>query len=160
MKPKVYFQKDLDTKQLVSEIDANIKSMAAVKLHLGEPGNKTALTPSQVRPFTDILDGLGIGFFLYDSPVIYGGLRSNPDSYKRYAIDKGWGKLGKIQIDESFIVVKGNHMDYEVCNALTNAQSVLVISHFKGHVCSGFGGAVKNLGIIHSSYQFSLLILL
>ena len=119
----------------------------AIKLHFGEPGNKTALTPEQVKPITDILDELDIGFFFYDSSVAYPGERHNPETHKRYATEKGWVELGEVVTGDSFIEKRGKHLKYEVCKELADAEGVLVLTHVKGHVCSGFGGAIKNLGM-------------
>ncbi|MBI5148443.1 DUF362 domain-containing protein [Candidatus Pacearchaeota archaeon] len=119
----------------------------AIKIHFGEPGNKYALTPEQVKPITDLLKELNIDYFLFDSPVSYGGPRGNEKSHKEAAIEKGWQELGEIRISNEFIEVKGKNMRYQVCKELANADGVLVVSHVKGHVCSGFGGAIKNLGM-------------
>jgi uncharacterized Fe-S center protein len=119
----------------------------AVKLHFGEPGNKFALVPQQVKPLTDILQGLGLEYFLYDSSVAYGGPRGNPETHKKAALAKGWGELGEIRTNDDSISIRGEYMTYRVCSELSNADGVLVVSHFKGHVCSGFGGAIKNLGM-------------
>lgn len=119
----------------------------AIKIHFGEPGNKTAFKPEDIKPITDILNELDIDFFLFDSPVKYNSLRDNPDSYKNFAIKKGWGRLGEIRTNDEHIDVKGKNLTYEVCKELTDADAVLVVSHVKGHICTGFGGAIKNLGM-------------
>lgn len=119
----------------------------AVKIHFGEPGNKTAFMPKDVAPVTALLKKLGMDFYLYDSSVSYGGPRGEPDSHKRAALKKGWGGLGEVKTDDDFVEVKKEKMSYEVARPLVDADAVLVISHFKGHVCSGFGGAIKNLSM-------------
>jgi len=119
----------------------------AVKIHFGEPGNRFALLPEQVKPLTDLLRKLGLNYFLYDSSVAYGGPRSNPKTHREAALAKGWGALGEIRTNDDFITRRGEYMTYRVCSELSNADGVLVVSHFKGHVCSGFGGAIKNLGM-------------
>ncbi len=122
-------------------------SKIAVKLHFGEPGNRTALVPEQVKPFTEMLSDMGFDYFLYDSPVSYHSPRHQSDTYADAARAKGWDQLGEIRTGEEFELVEGEHMSYEVCKELSDADGVLVISHFKGHTCSGFGGAIKNLGM-------------
>lgn len=122
-------------------------SKIAIKLHFGEPGNETSLRPEYIKPLTDVLVGLGIGYFFFDSSTAYGGARGNPDTHKKMAMEKGWGELGEIRLNDDFIVVKGENMEYEVCKELADADGVLVVSHFKGHICAGFGGGVKNLGM-------------
>ncbi len=119
----------------------------AVKIHFGEPGNKTAFKPEDIKPITDILNELDIKFFLFDSLVKYSSPRSNSKSYKNFALKKGWGKLGEIKTNDEHINVKGENLTYEVCRELVDADAVLVVSHVKGHICTGFGGAIKNLGM-------------
>lgn len=148
---RVYYSKDLGNlllklREELAEAFSGCKKIA-IKIHFGEPGNKFAFTPKQIKPVTDLLKELGIEYFLYDSSVMYGGKRGKVDSHKKYAIKKGWGELGEIRTDEGFIIAKGEKMNHEICKPLIDADGVLVLSHFKGHTFSGFGGAVKNLGM-------------
>ena len=120
----------------------------AVKLHFGEPGNPAAFTPLHILPLTDLLGELGITFFLYDSSVAYPSPRGRTASHREAALAKGWGSLGEVRTDDDRVIqVKGRHLTYEVCAPLAEADGVLVVSHLKGHVCCGFGGALKNLGM-------------
>ncbi len=148
---KIYHSKEIqpflgNLKQELKQTFADCK-IIAIKIHFGEPGNRSAFTPEQIKPITNILKELNINFFLYDSSVNYSSLRDNPITHKKFAIDKGWGNLGEIKTDDDFILVNGKNMNYEVCKSLIDADGVLVISHVKGHVCTGFGGAIKNLGM-------------
>lgn len=149
---KIYYSKDLGEQFLVNlknelrRVFKNCRKIA-IKIHFGEPGNKSAFKPRDIKPVTDLLKELNIDFSLYDSSVTYNSLRSNSFSHRKYAIDKGWGELGEINTEDNFIVVKGKRMNYEVSKFLADADGVLVISHFKGHYCCGFGGAIKNLGM-------------
>lgn len=141
--------KDNFLSKVKEEIKDNFKNCnkIAIKIHFGEPGNKTAFKPEDIKPITDILNELNIEFFLFDSLVTYNSLRNNPDSYKNFAIKKAWGRLGEIRINDEHINVKGENLTYGVCKELIDADAVLVVSHFKGHTCTGFGGAIKNLGM-------------
>lgn len=149
---KIYHSEELGEKFL-EELKDNLKESfadcktIAIKIHFGEPGNKSAFVPEQIKPITDILKSLNIDFFFYDSSVAYGSPRNDPESHKKMAIEKGWDKLGKIKTDDNFIDIKGENMTYQVCKSLADADGVLTISHFKGHYCSGFGGVIKNLGM-------------
>jgi uncharacterized Fe-S center protein len=119
----------------------------AIKLHFGEPGNKTAFVPEDIKPITELLKEIGIDFFLFDSPVKYDSPRNTVEGYKEVARKKGWEELGEIRTNDEYISVKGENLTYEVCKELVDADAVLVVSHVKGHVCTGFGGAIKNLGM-------------
>ena len=119
----------------------------ALKIHFGEPGNKFAFRPDQIKPVTDLLNEQGLKFFLYDSSVAYGGPRSDAASHRAAAVAKGWGELGDIKTNDDYLTRTGKYMAYQVCRELADADGVLIVSHFKGHVCSGFGGAIKNIGM-------------
>lgn len=135
-------------RQKIAEKFAGCRQIA-IKLHFGEPGNQKALKPSDLQRLCDLLRDLGLEVFLFDSTVAYANSRrSDPESHLQYAREKGWERVAPVVTqDEAFIVKKGRHMTYEVCQKLSDADGVLVVSHVKGHVCSGFGGAIKNLGM-------------
>lgn len=145
----VIHEKEIDA--FIEAVKPKLKRFAgkriAIKIHFGEPGNRTAFTPEQIKPITDLLRELDVEFFLYDSSVAYPSPRAKPFLHRQAAKARGWGKLGEIRTDDVSVTVKGKHMTYEVCKPLIEADGVLVISHVKGHPCSGFGGAIKNLGM-------------
>jgi hypothetical protein len=132
--------------RLRSELATNFKGCKriAVKMHFGEPGNAKAFTPKDIEPITNLLEDMNFNYFLYDSSVNYGGKRANPQSHKIYAESKGFKN---VETGDESIEVKGEHLTYQVCSKLTDADAVLVLTHVKGHVCTGFGGAIKNLGM-------------
>ncbi len=120
----------------------------AIKLHFGEPGNKTAFVPEDIKPITELLKEIGIDFFLFDSPVKYNSPRNTVEGYKESARKQGWEELGEVRISNDSIEAEGKYIKkHEVCKDLAEADAVLVVSHFKGHLCCGFGGAVKNIGM-------------
>lgn len=134
-------------KQELKERFKGCKSIA-VKIHFGEPGNETSFKPEDVKVFIDMLKELDLDFFMYDSSVAYNSPRGNPESHLKVVLEKGWDKLGPVSVDDSkYVEVKGKKLIYQVCKPLVDADAVLVITHFKGHMCSGFGGAIKNLGM-------------
>jgi uncharacterized Fe-S center protein len=148
---KIYYSEKLapillQLKKELERVFKNCKSIA-IKIHFGSPGNDFSFKPEQIKPITDLLKELEINYFLYDTSVAYNGIRDNPKTHKEFALEKGWGSLGEIKIDGDFIKVKGKQIIYEVAKLLTEVDGVLVISHVKGHCCSGFGGAIKNLGM-------------
>jgi len=145
----VYHRDSVDDKfldQLRLELENNFKGCKriAVKLHFGEPGNTKAFTPKDIEPIMNLLKELKSDYFLYDSSVNYGGQRANPITHKKYAESKGFKN---VETGDEYIDVKGEHLTYQVCKKLTDADAVLVLTHVKGHVCTGFGGAIKNLGM-------------
>jgi uncharacterized protein len=145
----VYLSKSFDekfTKQLRSELKTRFKDCKriAVKIHFGEVGNTKAFSAKDVKPLMDLLDELKFDYFLYDSSITYGGPRGNPTTHKLLAKAKGFKN---VELGDEYIDVKGNHLTYQVCKKLADADAVLVLTHVKGHVCTGFGGSIKNLGM-------------
>ena len=122
----------------------------AVKLHMGEHGNKHYLKPALVKVIIGCLKEIGINPFIFDSPVIYSGGRDTPEKYFDTAREHGYSEESvgcPIVISNESVKVKGGLMKYNVCKELIEADGVLVLTHFKGHTCSGAGGAIKNIGM-------------
>ncbi len=122
----------------------------AIKLHMGEKGNKYYLKPDFVKIIVDVLKELNCKPFLFDSPVIYEGGRNTIEKYYKTAAEHGFTEndIGcPIIISNDFETIKTEHLNAEVCKPLIEADGLLVLSHVKGHMCSGFGAAIKNLGM-------------
>jgi uncharacterized Fe-S center protein len=81
---------------------------------------------------------------------MYPGGRNTVEKYEKTAAEHGFTeeKIGcPIVISNEFETIKTEHLNVEVCKPLIKADGLLVLSHVKGHMCSGFGGAIKNLGM-------------
>lgn len=151
---EVFFLKD-DTAfetALKQELPKHFKAgeKIAIKLHFGEPGNNTALRPAFVKKIVDALKAIGVKPFMFDSPVSYDSPRNSVEGYTKVVAERGFGEkeMGcPSLISDSVVVVKGKGLTYGVCKPLADADGVLVLTHVKGHFCSGFGGAIKNLGM-------------
>jgi len=149
---KVYFSKDLNREKLKQELTLIFKpeEKIAVKLHMGEPGNKYYLRPAVVKVYVDILKEIGCKPFLFDSPVVYAGPRNKSADYLKAAAEHGFSEstMGcPVVVSNESITVKGKDMEHLVCKTLVDADGVFVLTHVKGHICTGFGGAIKNLGM-------------
>lgn len=145
----VFHSKTIDEKflkQLRSELEKSFKGCKkiAVKIHFGEVGNSKAFTSKDVEPIMNLLEEMKFDYYLYDSSVTYGGPRANPTTHKLLAKAKGFKN---VETGDEFIEVKGKYLTHQVCKKLADADAVLVLTHVKGHVCTGFGGAIKNLGM-------------
>jgi len=150
-KDKVYFLKDFN--RLDQALDLLLKdfypknSSLSVKIHFGEPGNKAAFTTKDIKPITDFLKKESLNFYLMDTPVVYPSPRNTVQGYLLITKLKGFDKLGKCLISDQYKKIKTKDFEAEVSLELISADCSLVISHVKGHSCSGFGGAIKNLGM-------------
>ena len=118
-----------------------------VKIHFGEPGNQTALFPHDVAPIIESLKSLGLSPTLIDTPVAYDSPRNTVTGYQQAVRDRGYDTLAPFIISDNFVEVKTKDLTVKVCRELVEAENLLVISHVKGHPCSGFGGAIKNFGM-------------
>lgn len=148
---KVFFLQDFTKLKEVSEKIFSsfypIKSDLTIKIHFGEVGNQTALTPKEILPLIEPFASHQNSLTFFDTCVVYHSPRSKPSTHKILAQAKGWGRLGKIKIGQNFQSFKAKDLKVEVAKDLIEAQNVLVVSHVKGHPLAGFGGAIKNLGM-------------
>jgi uncharacterized protein len=128
----------------------------AIKLHMGERYNPNHLQPDFVKKVVRAMVSAGFQPFLFDSPSLYEGPRHTAEGYLKQAASLGFSpeNIGcPVVVSDDAVRTKGKFMDYDVCKHLSDADGVLVLSHFKGHCCSGMGGAIKNLGMGALSQQ-------
>ncbi|MDR1343780.1 MAG: DUF362 domain-containing protein [Tannerellaceae bacterium] len=148
----------------------------AVKIHFGEPGNLAYIRPNYVARLVVLIRSLGGKPFLTDSNTLYSGGRSNAVDHLQSAVENGFNPLSAKCIVIIADGVKGTNFrevalgkEGEYCPApkigaaIADADIVISMNHFKGHEQSGFGGAMKNLGMgsasvagkmeLHSSSQ-------
>jgi len=123
--------------------------LVAIKLHMGEPRNRNHLKAEEVKRFVDLLKRMGCKPFLFDTTVSYAGKRNSVEGYFEVAAVNGFTdafmECPIVIGDEEHEVVKGR-LEYRVAKKLCGV-SVLVLTHVKGHPCSGIGAAIKNLGM-------------
>ena len=146
----------------------------AIKIHFGEPGNLAYIRPNYAAAIVDVLKELGAKVFLTDSNTLYSGGRSNAVDHIHAAMDNGFNP---ISAHADIIIadgLKGTEyreipLEGEYCkapkigSAIADADIIISMNHFKGHEQTGFGGALKNLGMgsasvggkleLHSSSQ-------
>ncbi len=118
-----------------------------IKMHFGEPGNKTAFEPKDIEPLIRAFQELNIKPILTDTPVAYNSPRGTVEGYKKAVKERGYTKLTECRISNEGIPAKTKDLELKVHKILAEAKQVLVLSHVKGHECTGMGGAIKNLGM-------------
>ncbi len=130
----------------------------AVKVHVGEVGLKTALPPEVAGRAARWLRSAGATPFFTDTAVLYAGKRSNGIGHTEVAIDHGFsleragavfipadGVAGNLEVE---VAVEGEHYSkVGVAEAIANADALVTVSHATGHVLSGLGATLKNLGM-------------
>ena len=132
--------------------------IVAIKLHFGEKGNTSFIRPVFVRRVADRIKGTGARAFLTDTNTLYVGTRTNSVSHLETAITNGFdyavtgapiiiadGLRGE---STEHVRVDGRHLK-EVCIAreIASADGIVCLTHFKCHELTGFGGALKNIGM-------------
>lgn len=134
------------------------KALTAVKLHFGEKGNTAFIRPIFIRRIVEEIVVAGGKPFLTDTNTLYVGTRSNAVDHLATAITNGFAfsVAGAPLViadgirGESFVRVPVNGRDcreVSIGAEIARADAMVVVSHFKGHELSGFGGALKNLGM-------------
>lgn len=134
------------------------KDLVAVKLHFGEKGNDGYIKPELVRPVLQMVRRKRGQPFLTDTGTIYNGQRSDAVSHLLLAAEHGFNQTrlatpvivadGLKGDDYEEVSIKGSHFKkVKIAGAIHKADSIIALSHFKGHLLSGFGGALKNLGM-------------
>lgn len=155
-KSKVYFTKEITPESLVRVYEAlgvNLKGKVAVKLHSGEKGNQNYLRPEFVKNIIDKVNGTVV-----ECNTAYGGARNETSKHKELMQEHGWSKYFDVDIMDA----EGPDLEIEIPNGIQikknilgknikNYDSMLVLSHFKGHPMGGYGGALKQLSIGCSS---------
>lgn len=132
--------------------------IVAIKIHPGELGNTTYMRPVIVKTVVDLVKDAGGIPFITDTTVLYNGKRFNGVDLICTAATNGFthASMGApiicadgLQGDDSVPVkIGGETLDeITVASAIAKADSMIMLSHCKGHPASGFGGAVKNLGM-------------
>ena len=127
--------------------------LVAVKLHVGELGNPYYVQPFFVHQIVQKIREAGGKPFLTDSNTYYLAQRNNAVDHFQTAAANGFGFCQFISAEglrsESgrLVKTKGILKEVEVSGAIAEADAMIVVSHDKGHALTGFGGAVKNMGM-------------
>ncbi len=149
---KVYFTKEISPESIVRIYDTlgvELKGKVAVKLHSGEDGNQNYIHPDMFKEIVSRVGGTVV-----ECNTAYEGARNTTEKHQRLMESHGWSKIFKVDIMDAEgpdkvieipngKVIKKNY----VGKNLDNYDSMLVLSHFKGHPMGGYGGALKQLSI-------------
>ena len=132
------------------------RDRVAVKLHFGEEGNTRFVSPANLRPILSALAARNSNHFLTDANALYRGRRHNATDHLEIARKHGFCDLGVPVLiadgergeEEEEVPIAGRIFSkVRIARRITESDALVVISHFKGHMLFGFGGAIKNLGM-------------
>lgn len=139
------FEKLIDTSNGLKIIKRN--SVCAVKIHVGEDGNLNFVSPLYVKHVVDLIKKVGARPFLTDTTTLYSGRRYRADLHIELAKDHGFGFAPFIVADgffgDEYVDINGS----KIASLYSRIDTMICISHFKGHLNCGFGGTLKNLGM-------------
>ena len=150
--PNVYFTRDISPNGLIKlyqKVNQDIKGRVLIKFHTGEPHGPNILPKDMVKALVDFVPGSTLG----DTNTLYKGGRYTTNDHRKTITINGWDKIAKVDIlDEegtiNFPVKGGKHFkEISMGGHLTNYDSMIVLTHFKGHAMGGFGGSIKNIAI-------------
>lgn len=158
MSTKVYFSKEISPQkvlELYKILGISLPGKVAVKVHTGEKGNQNFLKPDFWKPVVEHVNGTVV-----ECNTAYEGARNTTERHVQLINEHGWAKYYDIDILDS----EGPDLVLDIANGekikknfvgknIANYDSMLVLSHFKGHPMGGYGGAIKQLSIgVASSY--------
>lgn len=142
----------------IEEIDFKEK-FVAIKIHFGEPGNLAYLRPNYSKVIVDLIKANGGKPFLTDCNTLYVGRRKNALEHLDAAYENGYNPFttgchviiadGLKGTDEERVPVEGGEYveEAKIGQAIMDADIFISMNHFKGHESTGFGGALKNIGM-------------
>ena len=151
-KSTVYFSKTITPEkvpELFALVNKTLIGKVAIKLHSGEKGNQNFLGPDFWKPIIDLVGGTVV-----ECNTAYEGQRDTTEKHKKLISEHGWSKYFDVDIMDAEgpdkvldipngKVIKKNYVGKNI----ENYDSMLVLSHFKGHPMGGYGGALKQLSI-------------
>ena len=151
-KSKVYFIKDITPENVIKAYEAvgkKLEGKVAVKMHSGEHGNQNYLRPEFVKDMVNHVNGTVV-----ECNTAYEGARNSTEKHRELIKEHEWEKYFPFDLMDA----EGPDMELDIPNGkilkknyvgknLANYDSLLVLSHFKGHAMGGYGGALKQLSI-------------
>ena len=135
------------------------KKLVAIKIHFGEPGNLSFLRPNYTKVVADVVKSMGGVPFLTDCNTLYVGRRKNALEHMDAAYENGFSPFstgcqiiigdGLKGTDDVEVPVEGAEyiQTAKIGRAIMDADVFISLTHFKGHEATGFGGAIKNIGM-------------
>lgn len=156
-KAKVYFCKEITPENIVKMYDVlgiELPGNVAVKVHSGEKGNQNFLTPDMFKPIVERVNGTIVECNTAYGEAFGDGERDLTEKHLKVIKEHGWNDYFKVDLmdaegpDIVIPIENGKVLKEDILGKnIQNYDSMLVLSHFKGHPMGGFGGAIKQLSI-------------
>ncbi len=152
MASTVYFTKDVTPENIIrlyDKLGVKLEGKTAIKVHSGEEGNQNYLHPEFWKPVVDYVGGTVV-----ECNTAYAGKRNSSYKHVKLLERHGWKKYFVVDLmdrygpDIEIPVRNGKHLEKDIMGKhFLRYDSMLVLSHFKGHPMGGYGGALKQLSI-------------
>ena len=151
MKSKVYFTKEITKESILKMyniLEKKLNGNVAIKVHSGEAGNQNYIRPEMYEDIIKYLNGTVV-----ECNTAYEGQRNTTEKHKKLLEEHNWNKYYKVdlldEIDEIELEIPTGKIINKnfVGKNIEKYDSMLVVSHFKGHPMGGYGGALKQLSI-------------
>lgn len=140
--------------KIVKEEEIRLEKKIPLKVHFGEKGNSTYVKPRCYDGVLDYLEKKNIEFAFIETNVLYQGERMRKKDHIKLALEHGFTSAPIIiadgEVGDDFVQVEINKNHFDKCfigKAFEDYRQMIVMSHFKGHILAGFGGAVKQLAM-------------
>jgi len=157
MKAKVYYSKEVSPEKMVEMyklLNKELPGRVAVKVHSGEKGNQNYLRPEFMKNMVEYVNGTIVECNTAYGEAFKSGERDYTEKHLKVIEEHGWNKYFKVDLMDG----EGPDIEVEIPNGkilkkdilgknIQNYDSMLIISHFKGHPMGGYGGALKQLSI-------------
>ena len=151
-KSKVYFTKTITPEKVIEmyeKLGITLPGKVAVKVHSGEEGNQNYLHPEFMRPMVEHVNGT-----IVECNTAYDGERNTTEKHQKLLEGHGWTKYFPVDLldaegpDAALTIPGGKVINVNLVGKnIVNYDSLLVLSHFKGHPMGGYGGALKQRSI-------------
>lgn len=144
-----------DLLRIIEEMEGvELNNFIPLKVHLGEKGNKTFIEPKNYDGIIDYLIAKKIDTVFIETNVLYKGQRNTSENHLKVAKEHGFERIPVVIADgesgEDYELVEINKKNFDYCKiakAIAKENQIIVLSHFKGHMLAGFGGAIKQLAM-------------
>ncbi len=141
-------------KMIVEKEEIKLHSFIPLKVHIGEKGNKTFIEPKNFDGIIDYLEEKKIRTAFIETNVLYRGQRNTMQNHLKLAKEHGFTRvpvlIGDGEYGEDYVLVEINKKNFTHCKiarSIAEEKQLIVLSHFKGHMLAGFGGAIKQLAM-------------
>ncbi|WP_196008184.1 DUF362 domain-containing protein [Clostridium tyrobutyricum] len=140
--------------KLIEEENISLEKFIPLKVHMGEKGNRTYIKPENFNSIIDYMEEKKINSSFIETNVLYRGQRMTREAHVKTGKEHGFTRIPIVIADgengedfKNVIINKKHFKKCKIAKKIADVNQLIVLSHFKGHILAGFGGAVKQLAM-------------